>query len=115
MKDSNKKKRGKEYNKLVRDKIPGIIEKNGAKPIIRIVDEDEYVYSLKKKILEEAGELNEAEGEGQELEEIIDIMEAVNAYMKHRKVSADLAEKVRKHKLRKRGGFDKRIFLERVE
>jgi len=104
-----------EYNKLVRDKIPDIINKKGAKPVIRVADDDEYVYALKHKILEEARELKEAKGENRELEEIIDIMEAVNAYIKHKKVSVKNAERMRKYKLRRHGGFDRRIILEKVE
>ena len=100
---------------LVRDKVPDMINREGAKPIIRIVDDDEFVWALKQKILEEARALNEAKHENTELEEIIDIMEAVNAYMKHRKVKIEQAEKMRKFKLRKKGGFDRRIFLEGVE
>ena len=87
----------------------------GAKPIIRIADDEEYVYALKHKILEEANELTKAKSENNELEEIIDIMEAVNAYITHKKVSIESADKMRKFKLRKRGGFSKRIILEGVE
>ena len=42
-------------------------------------------------------------------------MEAVNAYIKHKKVSVKNAERMRKYKLRRHGGFDKRIILEGVE
>jgi predicted house-cleaning noncanonical NTP pyrophosphatase (MazG superfamily) len=89
----------KQQKMLVRDKVPGILSKGGAKPIIRVADDEEYVYALKHKILEE----------------IIDIMEAVNAYIKHKKVSIKNAERMRKYKLRKRGGFDKRVILDGVE
>jgi len=108
--EDGKKERAKKPKgyKLVRDKIPKIIGKNGAKPIIRIADDDEYVFALKHKILEEADELTRAKGENNELEEIIDIMEAVNAFIKHKKVSVENAERMRKYKLRKHGGFDKR-------
>lgn len=36
------------YNKLVRDKIPEIIEKDSERPFVRILDEEEYKKELKK-------------------------------------------------------------------
>ena len=47
----------KEYNKLVRDNIPQIIENNGSKPIIRILNEEEYKIELEKKLYEEYQEV----------------------------------------------------------
>lgn len=110
-----KTKKEKTNGKLVRDKIPDIMNKGGSKPIIKIADDEEFVYALKHKILEEAQQLKNARTEGHELEEIIDIMEAVNTYIKHKKVSVKNADRMRKYKLRKHGGFDKRILLEGVE
>ena len=37
------------YNKLIRDLIPEIIEKNGAIPKIRILNQKEYKLELLKK------------------------------------------------------------------
>jgi predicted house-cleaning noncanonical NTP pyrophosphatase (MazG superfamily) len=120
-KDEKQEGRSKANNKartnakLVRDKIPDLMKKGGVKPIIKIADDEEFIFSLKHKILEEAQQLKAARTEGHELEEIIDIMEAVNTYIKHKKVSVKNADKMRKYKLRKHGGFDKRILLEGVE
>ena len=44
------------YNKLVRDNIPDIIKKNGATPIIRILDDEEYFKELNRKLKEELNE-----------------------------------------------------------
>lgn len=41
------------YNKLVRDRIPEIIEKNGEKAIIKTLDDNEYRASLIEKAKEE--------------------------------------------------------------
>ena len=41
------------YNKLVRDNIPEIMIKNGAKPVIRILNDEEYLRELNKKLSEE--------------------------------------------------------------
>ena len=40
------------YNKLVRDKIPEIIEKNGEKAITKILDNNDYWSSLLEKVKE---------------------------------------------------------------
>ena len=45
------------YNKLVRDNIPDIIEKNGEIPIIRILSNEEYKLELEKKLCEEYSRL----------------------------------------------------------
>ena len=44
------------YNKLVRDNIPSIIKGNGATPITRILNEEEYKKELEKKLYEEYNE-----------------------------------------------------------
>ena len=41
----------REYNKLVRDKIPEIISNNGENPKIRILDNIEYKKELDRKLL----------------------------------------------------------------
>ena len=48
---------GRTYNKLVRDRIPEIIEGNGEKPVIRILDEVEYKTELETKLNEEYHEV----------------------------------------------------------
>ena len=42
--------------KLVRDRIPEIIIADGKKPITRILDNDEYLRELDKKLNEEIAE-----------------------------------------------------------
>lgn len=44
------------YNKLVRDNIPEIMINNGAKPVIRILNDEEYLVELNKKLQEELHE-----------------------------------------------------------
>lgn len=99
----------KTYNKLVRDKIPEIIRADGLEPSMRILDDDEYLAELVKKLREELAEFES----DQSLEELADIAEVVLALADVLGGRAEL-EKTRKEKSAKRGGFKKKIYLENV-
>lgn len=107
-------KDGQVFNKLVRDYIPDKITKNGEIPITRTLEFEEYVRELKKKLLEEATETAEAYERCQVLEELGDVVEVVKAigecYGYNMQEILDQAE----HKKESRGGFEKRLFLERT-
>ena len=53
--------------------------------------------------------------ESQETEELADIVEVIYSIVKLKNISLEDFEKIRIDKVEKRGGFDKRIFLEREE
>lgn len=103
------------YNKLVRDRIPEVIEKTGKQFLSRILEEKEYEIELKKKLGEELKEYNEAKTNEEAVEELADILELLHAATKIHGSSFEELEKVRKTKAEKRGGFEKRIFLIKVE
>lgn len=98
----------KVYNKLVRDKIPDIIkEKDNRDCVTEVLDDENYLKELNKKLQEELKEYLESG----EVEELADIEEVLRAILKTKKVSYENFEKVRKDKVEKRGAFDKKIFL----
>ncbi|MBQ7140717.1 MAG: nucleoside triphosphate pyrophosphohydrolase [Bacilli bacterium] len=99
----------KEYNKLVRDNIPEIMIKNNAKPITRILSDEEYIKELNKKLLEEVNEYLSDEN----VEELTDIEEVLLAILKYKNVSETEFNNIRQQKVLKRGAFNKRIFLEK--
>lgn len=101
----------KKYNKLVRDRIPEIIKKRGQNPVTRILDENEYVEGLIDKLCEEVDEFDE----DRNAEELADIIEVLMALASALGISQQDLKKVRDKKALARGGFKKRIFLERVE
>ncbi len=105
----------KKYNKLIRDKILEIIRAAGERPYWRILNGKEYLREIKKKILEEAKELIEAKNKRGLLEEIIDIQELINALFLEIKLTKSQIERKRKIKIKKRGGFKKRLFLIKTE
>jgi len=98
---------GMAFNKLVRDKIPAIIEAAGEKPVTRILGEEEYLSALEQKLDEECAEFHEAKN----LEELADILEVVYALAQTIGCSKEelLAAYQTKHD--QRGGFENRIFL----
>lgn len=103
----------KVYNKLVRDNIPEIIEKNGETPVTRILSNEEYKSELEKKLYEEYNEVLEASGKDR-IEELADMLEIIIALSKLENSNLDEVIEVSKQKTKKRGAFDKKIYLEKV-
>ena len=101
----------KVYNKLVRDKIPDIMIENGAKPVIRILNNEEYKKELDKKLLEEVKEYLESGN----ILELADIQEVMNAILDFKGISKEEFNNLREEKVLKRGAFKNKIFLEREE
>ena len=99
------------YEKLVRDKIIDIIRSNGENPIYHTLSDEEYLDELHKKLFEEANEFVEAD----DSEELADLLEVIYAIAKHKNINLDEVETIRLKKREKRGGFDKKIYLEGVE
>ena len=101
------------YNKLVRDKIPEIIEGKNETPVTRILDDDEYKLELEKKLYEEYKEVIESFGEDR-LFELADMIEVIKSLaLLSGKTLEDIIE-FANGKRNKRGGFEKKIFLEKV-
>jgi predicted house-cleaning noncanonical NTP pyrophosphatase (MazG superfamily) len=103
------------HNKLVRDRIPEIIEATGKKFSTSILDEEQYIKELKKKSLEELEEYHEAETNEDALEELADVLEIMHALASVHGSSIEEVERIRKGKAEKRGGFQEKIFLIEVE
>ncbi len=99
------------YNKLVRDRIPEVIEKSGKKYVTRLLEDKEYLKSLNLKLQEELNEYYENE----DIEELADLVELIHSILKYREISIEEFEKIKLQKKKKRGGFDKRLFLVSVE
>jgi predicted house-cleaning noncanonical NTP pyrophosphatase (MazG superfamily) len=95
------------YNKLIRDKIPEIIENNGGKAVIRQLSQEEFVRFLEMKLDEEAGEYHR----DKTVEELADILEVLYALAAVHGCTKEelLAAYEKKHE--QRGGFEKRLLL----
>jgi predicted house-cleaning noncanonical NTP pyrophosphatase (MazG superfamily) len=106
----------KTHNKLIRDKIPEIIEKDGGKYKIRVLGNEEYKKELLKKIVEEAKEVSDASGNKKEFtKELGDVLEVIDYLVDVFDLNKEEIEKVRQERKGLRGGFDKKLFLEYTE
>lgn len=103
------------YNKLVRDKIPEIIATTGKEYRTEILDDENYVKELKKKLTEELAEYQETTTNKDALEELADILELIHALTKVHGKDMETLESIRVEKAKKRGGFSDKIFLIEVE
>jgi len=96
------------FNKLVRDKIPDIIRQQGNHPEYHTAnDKAEYCQALREKILEEE--------ESNDVNELIDVLEAVYCLIEAENIDFTRIEELRKKKNVERGSFKKRIILDYVE
>ena len=98
------------YHKLVRDKIPELIEKEGKESVCSILSDEEYLEFLDRKLSEELEEYLEDKS----MEELADLLEVMMAVAKARGSSIEEIERIRQQKADKRGGFEKKILLEEV-
>ena len=99
------------FNKLVRDKIPDIIEARGEKAITHIAEAKEYEDTLSAKLQEEAAEFLAKPS----VEEAADVLEVIQTICDLKGVDLGNLEEVRKKKAEERGGFKQRIILDRTE
>ena len=95
------------YNKLIRDKIPQIIEKSGKRAYIETLDDDEFEIFLERKLDEEVQEYHESG----HTEELADILEVLIALAKSKGLSFEDLIALQKDKAEKKGAFTKKIFL----
>lgn len=96
-----------QYHKLVRDRIPEIIEADGKTCIWETLSQEDYIRLLDEKLNEELSEYQESKS----LEELADLLEVMQAVVRARGWTLEELEQVRADKAAKRGGFQKKILL----
>ena len=100
----------KVYDKLVRDRIPEIIENSGNHCEIEVVSDEVALEYLYKKLNEEVSELIEDKN----LEEIADVVEVLFAIGKKYGYSEEDILNKRCEKIEKSGGFEGNIILKKT-
>lgn len=102
--------RVKKYHKLVRDKIPEIIELSGKTCVTEILSDADYLRMVDAKLDEELAEYHK----DQNIEELADLMEVIYVAAIARGYTLEQLEQVRADKAEKRGAFEKKILLKEV-
>ena len=99
------------HNKLIRDKIPEIIEANDGKYELREMENDEFKRELRKKLVEEAKEVIEAQGKEGTTKELADVLELIKSIAESEDITFNLVEEEQEKRREKRGGFKKKLSL----
>lgn len=100
----------KTYNKLVRDRIPEIIEKSGKKYTVEILNDSDYLTMIDKKLDEELAEYYK----DQNIEELADLLEVIYAAAEARGYTVKQLEEMRIKKQIERGAFKEKLLLKEV-
>ncbi|GAB4148807.1 MAG: hypothetical protein OHK0017_11920 [Patescibacteria group bacterium] len=100
--------------KLIRDKIPEIIlKKEGKKALTRVLEHDEFILYLKRKLVEEALEtLNTNHEDRVEfMREIADILEILAALQQELNLTDEEIATIRQEKAEKNGAFAEKLLF----
>lgn len=100
----------KVYNKLVRDRIPEIIESSGKTCSTEILSPEDYLRMIDAKLDEELAEYHK----DQNIEELADLLEVIHVAAIARGYTLEDLEQIRAEKAARRGGFEKGILLKEV-
>ena len=98
------------YNKLVRDRIPEIIEASGKSCVTEILSDEAYLRMVDAKLDEELAEYHS----DQNIEELADLLEVIYAAAMARGYTLEQLGSVRAAKAEKRGAFANKILLKEV-
>lgn len=102
-------------NKLVRDETLVRCEKNNIDVEFRILTGNEYLYELKKKLIEESEEVLLAKNDAELTDELADLIEVIDVLIEKAGVSRSDIERIRAEKNEERGSFKKGIFVEHFD
>ena len=103
------------YEKLVRDRIPEIMDREGVRYEVGTLDPDAFREALLAKVVEEAGELRGAASRGEVVDEIADVCEVLDALMALEGIDAGEVREAQTARRRDRGGFERRLVLRWTE
>ena len=104
----------KEYNKLVRDRVPDLLRKKGIKYETCTLSTEGYRQALRQKLMEEAKEVAEA-SEVNLAEEIGDLLEVIDALMEVYGIQHEEVALAQDEKRAEKGNFEEQVQLVWIE
>ena len=104
----------KTYNKLVRDRIPEIIQEEGNIADIIILSEESFKQAIKEKLIEEATEVCNAQNRDDILSELADLQEVMDTIKQLYNINTLEVNTIQAVKALQRGKFEKRLYLKSV-
>jgi predicted house-cleaning noncanonical NTP pyrophosphatase (MazG superfamily) len=104
-----------DYNKLVRDKVPQAIEADGHTYSIASLSPNDFVFELKRKLVEEAQEALDASSHDDLLVELADLLEVIKTLLEASGISFEMLEANRQKRRKQKGGFEQRLLLRYVD
>lgn len=102
------------HNKLVRDRVPEIIQASGKQVIVKQLNQAEHFEQARLKLYEELKEYEDTNIDEECLEELADILELAYELGRMHGASFDEMNAIREEKRERKGGFEKGLFLEEV-
>ena len=103
-----------ELNKLVRDKVPSLVTKDGGSYSLKLLSPLEHQHEITKKLYEELDEYHKAGSKEAAVEELVDMVELIYSALKLHDVPIEEFEQIRKEKKKLKGSFEKGIFLHNI-
>ncbi|WP_027482365.1 nucleoside triphosphate pyrophosphohydrolase [Deinococcus pimensis] len=100
----------KTYDKLVRDRIPEIIEASGKTADVEVMEGEVFLRALLDKLVEEAREARDASPQ-ERATELADLLEVIEAVMRAEGLSEPQVRAVQRERREARGGFERRLRL----
>ena len=99
------------YNKLIRDKIPQVIEQAGSECETYTLDQKQFEEALLKKVEEEASALPECTSREETISELADVLDVIDEIKRLKEITDDELHAAQQKNFVKKGGFDKQLFL----
>lgn len=103
------------FDKLIRDKLPGIMRDSGVQVHEEAMDDNQYIDALKEKLLEEAEEIRQSSNPEELIEELADALEVIQTLIRASGHKMEQVEKARLEKRELKGGFDRKIYTNFID